>query len=73
MWMAVTADKYELPLSVGKSLRELGKQMQARDNALWHLYQLKGKSNKPFNGYRYTVVFVDMKGEDDGEDTTKCS
>lgn len=54
MYMAVTADKYELPLYVADTARELGKHYGVSANMVYSAVS-KGLSGKR-NGYRFVKV-----------------
>lgn len=54
MYMAVTTDKYELPLFVADTARELGKHFGVSQNTVYSSIS-KGLSGKK-NGYRFVKV-----------------
>jgi len=55
MWMAVTADKYELPLSHADTIRGLGEKMSVNYQTLLAIYQRGNDSRNLFNGEKYRV------------------
>lgn len=69
LWMAVTADEYELPLAVEKTARELAKRMFSTKSAILknekrtrceaHRRKYTGKRNK--FGQPYKVIRVEEK------------
>jgi len=68
VWMAVTADEYQLPLSVADTCAELGRNMGVSASALLHLSRAFGRSMHEFNGVRYMVVRVKTDWSEDNAD-----
>lgn len=57
LWLAVEADKYELPLAVADSARELGEMMGSNKHNV-ETFVSKG-SNGRLNGFKYIKVLKD--------------
>ena len=54
LWMAVTADEYELPIAVADTSIELGKMLGVSDSTI--AVSIKKKFDGRRNGYRYLKV-----------------
>ena len=63
LWLAVEADKYELPLAVADTAEELGKMFGIKKNTVINCVA-RNRSGRE-NGYRYIKVLND--GEEDGD------
>ena len=57
LWLAVEADKYELPIAVADSARELGEMMGSNKHNV-ETFVCKQSSGK-FNGFKYIKVLND--------------
>ena len=57
IWMAVTADEYELPIRVADTARELAELMGVSANSI-HSFVSRG-DNGAYTGIRYVKVEVD--------------
>lgn len=57
LWLAVETDKYELPLAVADSARELGEMMGSNKHNV-ETFVCKQSSGK-FNGFKYIKVLND--------------
>lgn len=60
MWMAITTDKYELPIAIGDTLKELAANLGVTENALCSNRSRKrnGKTNK------YIVINIVLDEDD---------
>lgn len=66
VWLAVTADEYELPIAVEKSASLLAKLLGVTKNTVMvasHMYD-KGKGSGLMRGYRITRVQVPQEDEE---------
>ena len=76
LWMAVTADKYELPLAVEETSTALAKAMKTNKNAIYanmSRYRrgvVKGstRGRKSHFGEKYFVVKVEESAEEDADE-----
>ena len=63
IWMAVTADEYELPLAVARTRSELAKRLGIHANHLYRLRKSGSSSRKKFNESKYRIIVI--KEDDD--------
>lgn len=64
VWMLVTRDKYELPLAVAGSCRELAKMLGVTENGIWTLMAHDKKRGRQCR-YIKVRIEVDEENEDD--------
>ena len=58
LWLAVTPDKYELPIAVADTARELSGLLGLYDGAVKHLYHMQS-TGKHKAAKKYRIVKVD--------------
>ena len=68
VYLAVTADKYELPLAIADSADELGQILGRSRNDIWVTISRKNVSVGKINGHHYRIIRVDIDEEDEDDD-----
>ena len=58
LWLAVTLDKYELPIAVADTARELGRMLGAKGNLINKIYCMHNKGIYT-NWKKYKIVKVE--------------
>ena len=59
LWMAVTPDKYELPIAVADTGKELAKILGVTESNICHLWNRKRKSDRRCKYYIYRIEVED--------------
>lgn len=65
LYVAVTADKYELPLAVSDSAKELGELLGRHRAEVYSQMSRKAVSKTKHNGFRYKIIKVEIDEEDE--------